>query len=219
MGRTTIFSYPLHTVFEIMESGKLVVPSFQRRYVWKRSMVKKLLQSIYKGYPIGNITVLEGEPDLMDPMPAEESLFPSPSSNMHFFSGYTWYVLDGAQRMAALYNVFRGANTAFRFWFDLEREVLLEKAAGAQPHEVVSLNSLLTTDKFRLAQIEIARRDDARRLFERLDALHSAFMNYELFFQVLVDMSIDDAFNIAEYINTSGVRLTKAELERARRKL
>ena len=35
--------------------GEIKLPKFQRPFVWKRKEVLKLLDSIYKGYPIGSI--------------------------------------------------------------------------------------------------------------------------------------------------------------------
>ena len=38
-----------------VKTGEIKLPKFQRPFVWKRKEVVKLLDSIYKGYPIGSI--------------------------------------------------------------------------------------------------------------------------------------------------------------------
>jgi len=38
-------------------SGSLVVPSIQRGYVWQRSQVPHLLDSLYRGYPVGALLI------------------------------------------------------------------------------------------------------------------------------------------------------------------
>ena len=35
-----------------IEQGHIRVPRFQREFVWKRSLILKLLDSMYKEYPI-----------------------------------------------------------------------------------------------------------------------------------------------------------------------
>jgi len=47
-------------VYEI-EHGQLRIPQFQRDFVWERSKVIKLLDSIYKEYPIGSFFIWEAD--------------------------------------------------------------------------------------------------------------------------------------------------------------
>ncbi|MCX6739620.1 MAG: DUF262 domain-containing protein [Candidatus Parcubacteria bacterium] len=37
-----------------LERGKLKIPRFQRQFVWERSKIIKLLDSIYQEFPIGS---------------------------------------------------------------------------------------------------------------------------------------------------------------------
>ncbi len=37
--------------------GRLVIPSIQRSYVWKKAQVPFLLDSLYKDYPVGSLLV------------------------------------------------------------------------------------------------------------------------------------------------------------------
>lgn len=49
----------LSDIVNEIEHGQLRIPRFQRDFVWERSKVIKLLDSIYKEYPIGSLfTVL-----------------------------------------------------------------------------------------------------------------------------------------------------------------
>jgi uncharacterized protein with ParB-like and HNH nuclease domain len=41
-----------------VENGKLGLPELQRGYVWKATKVRDLLDSMFKGYPIGYLMIL-----------------------------------------------------------------------------------------------------------------------------------------------------------------
>ena len=40
-------------ILDNIDRGGLSLPMFQRGYVWTRPQVKKLMQSLYRGYPVG----------------------------------------------------------------------------------------------------------------------------------------------------------------------
>jgi uncharacterized protein with ParB-like and HNH nuclease domain len=44
---------------EQARDGRLVLPDFQRDFVWKPTDVVKLLSSLLNGYPIGGLLVME----------------------------------------------------------------------------------------------------------------------------------------------------------------
>ena len=53
-----INQWKLNRVFSELESGNMRIPRFQRAYVWERSKIVKLLNSIYNQYPIGSFFLL-----------------------------------------------------------------------------------------------------------------------------------------------------------------
>ena len=44
--------------------GALMIPSIQRDYVWSRSQIPRLIDSLYKGYPIGSLLIWETNLDV-----------------------------------------------------------------------------------------------------------------------------------------------------------
>ena len=42
-----------------VQRGELALPEMQRRYVWRSTRVRDLLDSLYRGYPSGTILVWE----------------------------------------------------------------------------------------------------------------------------------------------------------------
>lgn len=49
-----INNWNLSKLFSNLENGNFKIPKFQREYVWEKSKIVKLLNSIYKQYPIGS---------------------------------------------------------------------------------------------------------------------------------------------------------------------
>lgn len=41
-------------VLDLVDSGDIALPEFQRGYVWNRDQVRGLLSSLYRGYPVGS---------------------------------------------------------------------------------------------------------------------------------------------------------------------
>lgn len=51
----TLMQYPISAVLGLIEADDFVIPEIQRPFVWKRSQVRDLIDSLYNGYPTGYI--------------------------------------------------------------------------------------------------------------------------------------------------------------------
>ena len=51
----SVHQHPIETLLSWVKSGDIAIPEIQRPFVWKSSKVRDLLDSLYKGYPIGYI--------------------------------------------------------------------------------------------------------------------------------------------------------------------
>lgn len=85
---------------EMIQSGELRLPEMQRGYVWKGTRVRDLLDSLYRGYPSGNILVWETEESL----PMRDMAI---GQNVNAYQGFK-LLLDGQQRLTSLSAVLRG---------------------------------------------------------------------------------------------------------------
>jgi hypothetical protein len=47
--------YPVHTILNWVQAGEIAIPEIQRPFVWSSPKVRDLIDSLYKGYPIGYI--------------------------------------------------------------------------------------------------------------------------------------------------------------------
>jgi len=90
----------------MIQSGELRLPEMQRRYVWRATRVRDLLDSLYRGYPSGTILVWETDRE----MPTRDLAVPQDKTP---FSGYK-LLLDGQQRLTSLSAVLRGEPVTVR---------------------------------------------------------------------------------------------------------
>ncbi len=83
-----------------IERGELRLPEMQRRYVWRSTRVRDLLDSLYRGYPSGAILIWETD----EPVP-EQNFAVGQQANPY---AKTQLLLDGQQRLTSLSAVIRG---------------------------------------------------------------------------------------------------------------
>jgi hypothetical protein len=90
----------------MVEKGQIQLPEMQRKFVWKATKVRDLLDSLYRGYPSG--TILMWEPD-------EKVALTSFSVKTDDQLGFKpMLLLDGQQRLTSLSSVLRGEPVAVR---------------------------------------------------------------------------------------------------------
>lgn len=51
----SLLQYPVSGILGLIETDQFVIPEIQRPFVWKRSQVRDLIDSLYNGYPTGYI--------------------------------------------------------------------------------------------------------------------------------------------------------------------
>ncbi|MBE2203940.1 MAG: DUF262 domain-containing protein [Chthoniobacterales bacterium] len=84
----------------MIERSKLRLPEMQRRYVWRSTRVRDLLDSLYRGYPSGAILVWETD----EGVPLQDMAIAQEGGNI----GSSQLLLDGQQRLTSLSAVIRG---------------------------------------------------------------------------------------------------------------
>ena len=95
-----IFSERLTALLQSANSGKLVLPDFQREFTYKKTEQKKLLASLFCGIPIGTVLTMEGAADSFSHRKiGRKSNFLSGNSE-----GDRVFLLDGQQRLTTLWN-------------------------------------------------------------------------------------------------------------------
>jgi len=90
----------------MIERGELKLPEMQRGYVWRGTRVRDLLDSLYRGYPSGNILIWET--DSAPPMRAM-----AVGQEVSPYQGFK-LLLDGQQRLTSLSAIVRGEPVVVR---------------------------------------------------------------------------------------------------------
>lgn len=123
--------WSINKILTEAQSGRLQVPEFQRNFRWGAADVLNLFDSLYRGYPIGNLLIWETTPP-----PAARASFGS----LRFdpAPGDALLVIDGQQRITCLVaSLLAGADEAdrrFRVFFDLESEKFCHQSGHEQPN-------------------------------------------------------------------------------------
>lgn len=90
----------------MIERGELRLPEMQRRYVWRSTRVRDLLDSLYRGYPSGAILLWETDEDVpLQAMAVPQEANPYKTTRL---------LLDGQQRLTSLSAVIRGQSVQVR---------------------------------------------------------------------------------------------------------
>lgn len=90
----------------MIERGELRLPEMQRRYVWRSTRVRDLLDSLYRGYPSGAILLWETDETVpLQDMAVTQQTNPYQSTRL---------LLDGQQRLTSLLAVVRGSPVTVR---------------------------------------------------------------------------------------------------------
>ncbi|WP_210511738.1 GmrSD restriction endonuclease domain-containing protein [Pantoea ananatis] len=82
--------------------GELRIPAFQRNFVWNPDRVQFLMDSLYKGYPIGTILVWRTREKLEHDRKLGAFTLPEPQKDYPID-----YILDGQQRITSIFSAFQ----------------------------------------------------------------------------------------------------------------
>jgi len=90
----------------MIERGEFRLPEMQRRYVWRVTRVRNLIDSLYRGYPSGAILLWETDEKVpLQEMAVTQKINPHQSTRL---------LLEGQQRLTSLWAVIRGEPVTVR---------------------------------------------------------------------------------------------------------
>jgi hypothetical protein len=118
--KVEVKNFTLQELIKKIEMGDIQLPEFQRDYVWKQSDQKALLESIFYGYPIGSLLLLEL--DDKKPMFAWSMLKnivikdPKKIYQSKKKTAPVYLILDGQQRLTTLSQIILNAEGTKSFF-------------------------------------------------------------------------------------------------------
>ncbi len=220
----TVFEPRSPKVSDLMSDiheGTLALPELQRPFVWQTSKVRDLLDSMYRGYPVGYLLFWRTPAGAKTrEVGGVKTLSP------------TSVIIDGQQRLTSLYAVFRGENVydeefrsiririAFR-----PRDARFEVANSAtdkDPEFVPDISVLWSDDqgpyktrKAFISRLKTARPDATEDEIEHLEsALERVYQLHSYPFSALElasRLNEEEAAEIFVRINSAGVTLNQAD--------
>ena len=93
----------IETLVEKIKSKEITLPEIQRRYVWTKTQVRDLLDSLYRDYPTGTILVWENQIGNQPSRNFDVDITPS-----HPAISTNLMLLDGQQRLTSLTALMEG---------------------------------------------------------------------------------------------------------------
>ncbi len=212
--------YSLDQLRRLFDERLLAVPEIQREFVWDARKVCALLDSLYRGYPIGSALVWQTT--RMNHTQLREKLHILPAydpSNREI-----WFIVDGQQRLSVLYNILggerrtvrshRGRTIAFdRFYFytgspndEMEPFVYRQGKPARGYVPVVDVLGDRRHRGLRLGRLATRRADDCR----------SRLLGATFFLQVMSADRLEDVRETFIRINAQGTPVNSADKAFAR---
>ena len=208
-----INNWNLSRVFQELEQGNMRIPRFQRSYVWERSKIVKLLNSIYHEFPIGSFFLWEAD-TAMEGFCRDitEFGFPDkPAGNKFSF------ILDGQQRITSLYVALRGKVLQGVDYsvicFNLDKKVFKIPTLKTEPNNIPAWK-LFNQQEFQNLLIEYASTGE-RVKAQSLSECKTIFDNYPVSIIFSKNMDLEEVVTIFERINQGGKRLSLFDLVHA----
>lgn len=206
----------LGTILDQIDSGTVLLPEFQRGYVWNRDQVRGLMSSLYRGFPVGSLLLWETGTD-------------STSVRGGLHSGGTrLMLLDGQQRVTSLYGIIRGCPPAFfegnenaftGLCFDVENqsfEFYAPTKMEGNPHWI-QLTDLFQGGLAPYVTRFVDQPDKFATYVDRLNRIvqikEREFLDEKI---TGVDKTIDVVVDIFNRVNSGGTHLSKGDLALAK---
>lgn len=188
-----------------VEKGRYRIPKFQREYVWRRSKVVELLDSIYQEYPIGSFFLWKAPREYNRLFRGTVELGIPPVDKHDDVS----FVLDGQQRITSLYVTLNGMavnGVDYRkISFDLKEEKFLQRASDNRRYIAVF-------DIWGPKAISVSRQID-EDLLPTFDRCFQTLKTYPIsIVEVRDNKDLPAVCRIFQRINQSGKRLDRFDL-------
>lgn len=215
----------LETILAEVRSGDLIIPEFQRPFVWDDDRRLKLLDSIVEGMPIGSLLVWRTtRRDLRTYQKVGGVRLDGPRSG----EGKLNYLIDGHQRISTLFGALypsereaaldEGDDTRWPLYYELGSKrrpaFRVPPRRLPVPEHWLPLNILLDGDKlFEFTQrLRVARQRDLAKQAERLANI---FRDYIIPIVPLVTEELNVVTDAFVRVNSQGKTMSEAHMLRA----
>jgi len=197
-----------------IRSRELILPEFQRGFVWNKNQVRDYLTSLYNKYPTGNILIWR------TPNP-EMVRHGTVDSDIRYFK----LILDGQQRLTGIYTLMEGEPPHFyegeRLFFDIYFNVLSEEFVYYKPNLMDgNIEWISVSEFFQKSLGGFLKRGDnftseqQKFYFDSFDKLQKLenIKNYLYHTEVIEELDIRKVVDILCLVNSTGTRFSNSDL-------
>jgi hypothetical protein len=212
----------IHELMTKIRYLDIVLPEFQREYVWELKQARELMVSLYRGFPTGSLLFWSTSD------PPEIKNLSIPKDKL----GTTMVILDGQQRLTTLYMLTLGdippyytasdiKNDPRNLYFDLDSGDFLYYQVTRMQHSpnwvpVTACFSSTPPKVFGIAKHKLASGIDPSELAEKYnDNLNRLRTILDLDYPIQTvppTAPLEDAIDVFDRVNSMGTKLTDAEL-------
>ena len=186
-----------------VDSRQLMVPRFQRGWVWQKKHVLQLFNSLYRGFPVGSLITW---PTQLDGRPIEN-------------------VIDGQQRLTALYGIIRGqippwftdetASSLENLMFNIDTESFKYATQAMRDDPLWADTTVLYRDglgswanAYRMRSGQDAQGIHYERI-ARLIGIRDEDINID---KLPANVEVEAAAKVFEIVNRAGTRVSEGDL-------
>ena len=213
-------TYNVMLLVQSIQAGKIALPDIQRPFVWQAAKVRALFDSMYKGFPVGNLLFWETGADPKAKQIGTDTRAVVPNA----------LIVDGQQRLTSLFAVMTGATVVRDDYSEAQIRIAFRPADGSfavtdaaiekDPEFIANITPLWqpggkksTTKAYLKALADRRPIDEAEE--ERLEAAIDRLYDLHFYpFRVVELSSAADEEQVAEIfvrINSEGVTLVQAD--------
>ncbi len=202
--RPTASTFEVDRLMKLAWSGQIRVPHFQRGFRWGQEDVRRLFDSIVKGYPVGNLLFW------VRSAPAGEVKLGALHFPVEQMSRALW-VVDGQQRIVSLANALHPqgqTDTRFALSYDLERRQFVQTSPEGNPL-IIPLPTL-----FDLKGILswFAKNPELVEYVEHANEINQSLRQFQVPAYQVSDTNVSVLQDIFSRVNSYGKRLSRAEI-------
>lgn len=208
--RYSVTPHPIETLLTWVKSGEIAIPEIQRPFVWDATKVRNLLDSLYRGYPVGYLITWRN---------------PTVKLKDGSLSAGKRILIDGQQRIMALMAALLGREVITKDYDTVririafhpveERFEVSNPAIAKDPAWIEDVSVLFSpeADLIELTERYVGRNPGADRktVGKVLQRVGKIVNNHVGVIELAEDLDIETVTEIFIRVNSAGVELSQAD--------
>ncbi len=208
--RYSVAPHPIETLLTWVKSGEIAIPEIQRPFVWEPKKVRDLLDSLYRGYPVGYLIAWR-------------------NPNVRLKDGTTSagkrILIDGQQRVTALMASILGIEVLTKDYETIRIKIafnpLEEKFEVSTPiiaKDPAWIDDIATVFAPDAKMLQLTKRyakankgTDEDAIFTVLERLRKIINNHVGIIELAKDLDIEKVTEIFIRVNSAGAELSQAD--------